>query len=329
MIQRRPAIRRLLAAAGGAAVGGYGCGSAEAFAWTVVKHHGRDYVTAKNIKEFYRFSSYGMSGRTLVFRSAKIEMRIVSGTDKLYINRVLFRLSFPVLAKGGNQLFSRIDFAKLIDPVLRPTRIATPRNVTTVIIDPGHGGRDPGSKGPFGYEKKYNLQLAYMLKTQLAKFGLGVRMTRTGDTYPTLGQRVVFANKVPDAIFVSLHFNHYKRTAAKGVETYALSPQGAGTHNDRGPDGRSLQGNGRDAENIALATAVHAQIITDTRAEDRGIKRDRFAVLAGINKPAILVEGGFLSNPTEARLIAKPDYLRRMAASIAKACNTYRKTVRR
>lgn len=325
---RPPFAQSLLGVIAAIFVLGCGCEKASAFAWTIVKHEGRDYVTAKNIKDFYRFTSYGVSGKTLYFRSPQIEMRIASGTDRLFINKVLFRLSFPVVSKGGKQLISRIDFAKLIDPVLRPTRIAATRKITTVVIDPGHGGKDPGSKGPYGYEKQYNLQLAYFLKAELEAKGFRVMMTRSGDTYPTLGGRVVFANKVPDSIFISLHFNHFTRTAAKGIETYALSPQGAGTHNDRGPDGRSLRGNGRDAENIALATAVHAAVMKETKAEDRGIKRDRFAVLAGINRPAILVEGGFLSNPGEARLIASASYLKKMARGIATACDRYRRTVR-
>ena len=308
---------------------GWGCGTAEAFAWKVVKHNGRDYITAKNIRDFYKFSSLGVSDNTLTFRSPKIRMQIAVGTDKLFINKVLFRLSYPVVPKGGDYLFSRIDFAKLIDPVLRPTYIKAAKRFNTVVIDPGHGGADPGSKSIYGYEKEYNLRLAKLLKKDLERKGFRVRMTRTGDTYPTLGQRVVFANKVPNSIFVSLHFNWFRSRTAKGLETYALSPQGSGTHNDGGPDGRSLMGNARDSENIAVATAVHAAVLKKTRAEDRGIKRDRFTVLAGINKPAILVEGGFLSNRDEARKIATTSYLSLISAGIADGIVTYRNVLQK
>ena len=129
-------------------------------------------------------------------------------------------------------------------------------------------------------------------------------MTRSSDVYPTLGQRVQFANRIPNAIFVSIHFNSFVSNTAKGIETYALSPQGSGTHNDRGIRNSFLTGNRRDSENIALATAVHASVMKKSQAEDRGIKRDRFTVLAGLSMPAILVEGGFLSNPSEAKKIA-------------------------
>lgn len=302
---------------------------ADAVAWTVVKHNGRDYVTAQNIKDFYRFDSWGTSAGTVYFKSPRIEMRIRNGSDNLYINRVLFRLSFPVVQKGKDYLFSRIDLAKLIDPVLRPSYIHTAKRFKTIIIDAGHGGADPGSKGAYGSEKIFTLRLANLLKRDLERRGFRVRMTRSGDTYPTLGQRVVFANRVPDSIFISLHFNWFKDRSAAGLETYALSPQGSGTHNDRGPDGRSLMGNSRDSENIALATAIHAAVLKKTRAEDRGIKRDRFTVLAGINKPAILVEGGFLSNSAEAKRIASTSYLSLIASGIADACVTYRNALRK
>ncbi len=304
-------------------------GTAGAAAWDVTRHQGRDYVTAKNIKNFYRFATLGVSNGTIQFRSPKIEMKIRNGSDNLYINRVLFRLSYPVIFKDKNYLFSRIDLAKLIDPVLRPSFIRSGRRFTTVVIDPGHGGADPGSKSIYGKEKEFNLRLGLLLKRDLERRGFRVRMTRDADTFPTLGQRVVFANRVPDSIFISLHFNWFTRRDAKGLETYALSPQGAGTHNDRGPNGRSLRGNSRDSENIALATAVHASILKKTRANDRGIKRDRFTVLAGINKPAILVEGGFLSNPGEARKIASTAYLSLISTGIADACVTYRNALRK
>ena len=135
----------------------------DAAAWTVIKHNGREYVTAQNIKDFYRFSSLEKNKGSLRFRSPKIEMRIKNGSDNLYINTVLFRLSYKVIQKNNNYLFSRIDLAKLIDPVLRPSYIKTARRFRTVIIDPGHGGTDPGSVNGYGKEKDFNLKLAKIL----------------------------------------------------------------------------------------------------------------------------------------------------------------------
>ena len=273
-----------------------GCGwcfnAAEGAALTIIKHNGRDYIAAQNIKDFYHFSALTIKNGTLKFLSPKIEMEIRSGSDTLYINRILFRLSYPVVYKDSRHLFSRIDLDKLINPVLRPSYIKS-------------------------------------AKRFLERRGFRVRMTRSGDTFPTLRDRVNFTNRVSDAIFISLHFNAYKNSSARGIETYALSPKDTGTHNSRGIKGDVLTGNARDAENIALATAIHASLLKKTKAEDRGIKRDRFTVLADINKPAVLVEGGFLSNPVEARRIASPSYLALISTGIADAVVTYRNALRK
>jgi len=285
-------------------------------------------VTAKNIKNFYRFDALNISKGELKFQSPKVKMSIKNGSDNLYINTVLFRLSYKVTQKNGHYLFSRIDLAKLIDPVLRPSYIKTAKRFGTVIIDPGHGGTDPGSVNRYGKEKDFNLRLAKILMKDLERKGFRVRMTRSSDVYPTLGQRVSFANRIPDAIFVSIHFNSFVNSTAKGIETYALSPRGSGTHNSRGVRNNFLEGNRRDSENIALATAVHAAVMKKTQAEDRGIKRDRFTVLAGLSMPAVLLEGGFLSNPAEAKKIASTSYLSIISQGVANGIVTYRNALR-
>ena len=285
-------------------------------------------MTAKNIKNFYRFDALNISKGELNFQSPKVKMTIKNGSDNLYINTVLFRLSYKVTQKNGHYLFSRIDLAKLIDPVLRPSYIKTAKRFGTVIIDPGHGGTDPGSVNRYGKEKDFNLRLAKILMKDLEIKGFRVRMTRSSDVYPSLGQRVSFANRIPDAIFVSIHFNSFVNSTAKGIETYALSPRGSGTHNSRGVRNNFLEGNRRDSENIALATAVHAAVMKKTQAEDRGIKRDRFTVLAGLSMPAVLLEGGFLSNPAEAKKIASTSYLSIISQGIANGIVTYRNALR-
>lgn len=285
-------------------------------------------MTAKNIKNFYRFDALNISKGELNFQSPKVKMTIKNGSDNLYINTVLFRLSYKVTQKNGHYLFSRIDLAKLIDPVLRPSYIKTAKRFGTVIIDPGHGGTDPGSVNRYGKEKDFNLRLAKILTKDLERKGFRVRMTRSSDVYPSLGQRVSFANRIPDAIFVSIHFNSFVNSTAKGIETYALSPRGSGTHNSRGVRNNFLEGNRRDSANIALATAVHAAVMKKTQAEDRGIKRDRFTVLAGLSMPAVLLEGGFLSNPAEAKKIASTSYLSIISQGIANGIVTYRNALR-
>lgn len=301
---------------------------ASAEEWKVVQHQNRDYVTAKSLAAFYGFAGAERSGNHLYFRSKTIVMKGTAGSQDFLINNVKFVLSYPLVTKGGEVLISRLDLVKLIDPVLRPKYIKTPKAFDTVILDAGHGGHDSGAKSRYGYEKNYSLQLAKKLKARLELAGFKVKMTRETDVFISLEERVRRANAVDNAIFVSLHFNSGS-AAAKGIETFALPPYGASSHmsGPRSTDYTTFTGNRRDSENIVLATAIHAAVMNDVTTLDRGIKRARWAVLRGINKPAVLFEGGFLTNPTESKLIAQDRYHAQLAASITKAITNYRKAI--
>ncbi|MEM0897597.1 MAG: N-acetylmuramoyl-L-alanine amidase [Verrucomicrobiota bacterium] len=301
-----------------------------AFSWKTVRHDGRNYVTAKDIREYYKFESLSRQGSLLIFRSPRIEMKFSTGQAIIHINKVKFIPSYPIVAKGGEYLVSELDLNKLIDPVLRPSQIREAGFLQTVVIDPGHGGVDPGSQSRYGDESDFTLKTSQYLKAELEKRGFRVRMTRTGDTFPTLEERVEYANSISNAIFVSIHYNWFRRTTAKGIETYALSPQGTKAYNSGANPGdkRFLAGNARDSENIALATAVHAHILKATAADDRGIKRERYTVLTGIEHPAILIEGGFMSHPTESRIIASSSYQQKIALATAQGIERYRNALR-
>ena len=117
----------------------------------------------------------------------------------------------------------------------------------------------------------------------------------------------------------------------RGIETYALSPQGAEStqHGPRATDNAKYRGNQHDSANIALATAIHASVIHRLKPIDRGIKRARWDVLTGINKPAILFEGGFLTNSQDAAQIASSTHLKTLAGSIADGIVTYQNALRK
>jgi N-acetylmuramoyl-L-alanine amidase len=139
---------------------------------------------------------------------------------------------------------------------------------------------------------------------------------------------VRFANKFPNALFISVHFN--SGGAGTGLETYTLAPRGVPSMMADGPRVSDLQeckGNCRDAENMALATATHAALVVRSKMYDRGIKRARFVVIRDVRIPGVLIEGGFQSNVSDAKLIATPDYRHKMAASIYQAVQNYRRAV--
>ncbi len=294
--------------------------------WETVRYDSHDYVTVRSIKDFYGFKTLKNTGRYLVLENAAVMMKLTIGGQEVFMNNVKFVFSFKIIPHKGRYLVSRIDLAKLVDPVLRPKYIATSTPFSTVIIDSGHGGQDSGAVNRHGLEKNYNLTVARLLKKDLEKRGFKVIMTRDSDRTLSLTERVKFANQFSNAIFISIHFNSGGRGRAEGIETFTLSPAGV-AHYGRGLRAGDFQlrtGNSQDSANIALATAVHGTCLLKTGRPDRGIRRARFSVLTGVKHPAILLEGGFMSHSFEARLIANPTYQRTLSRSIADAVVKYR-----
>ena len=218
---RRRALGTLGALAGGAILGPGDLFAAPAPTWNPVTVNDREYITSDDIKAFYRFESVKRSGRKTIFRSPTLVLEVYTGSQEMLINQVKFILSYPTISQGGKLLISRLDLAKLIDPVLRPTSIAVPEPFDTVVIDPGHGLQDSGGRSVYGHEKEYALDTGLQMRQELLKRNFKVKMTRSTDTYPTLSARIKLANSVPNSIFISVHYNSGARSA-DGLETFAL-----------------------------------------------------------------------------------------------------------
>ncbi len=306
------------------------------FDWQQKQHGEHTYVPLERVKVFYGFTSLKQSGRTLTLSNKGVSLVFSSGGQEVIMNGVKFIFSYPVIAIGGKHHLCEVDVTKIIDPILRPSYIRNVKPFDTVIIDAGHGGRDPGCVNTLGTEAGYNLKVATLLKSHLSKYGFKVVMTRTFDRFLTLSQRVAIANKYSNAIFVSIHFNSVGRAGrfqARGIETFTLSPQGVAHYGSsvKASDYRLRTGNYQDSANIALATAVHWGTIKTLKKKanftvpDRGIRRARFNVLTGVKHPAILLEGGFMSHPSESRMIHDPRYQSTMAKAICDAILFYRK----
>ena len=307
--------------------------AAPATGWDTTKIEGREYVSVESIKRFYNFAKMTRAGSSVVLENAKVEMKLKVGGNECLMNNVKFVFSHPIETVGEKNYVSRIDLAKLIDPVLRPNFIQNAGDFRTVVLDPGHGGKDPGATNPLGTEAMYNLKLAGMVKKQLEAKGFKVVMTRSTNEYLTLQERVEFANAIKEnAVYVSIHFNS-GGSSARGIETFTLSPPGVPhyDHDFKAADLQTRAGNEHDSANIALATSVHGSILRrlGTNTLDRGIKRARFSVLSGVRHPAILLEGGFLSHPYEARLIEKEAYQNALASGLVDAIGKYRFAVAR
>ncbi len=299
--------------------------------WKVIKADGRDYVTFANVAQFYRFPKYSHVSRTVSLRDERRGLRAQGGTSEFYINGVRFFSDYPLLARAEANLISATDVAKIIEPVLRPYKIAGAKKIDTVVLDPGHGGEDSGTPGRWGSEKIYTLDVALAARADLVRAGFKVEMTRTTDKTVSLEDRVAFANQFPNAVFISIHFNSAR--GGSGVESYALAPAGvpsnavASEEHTPGVETHWYPGNAQDPANIALTAAVHGAILSRVSVFDRGVRHARFHVLRDLKIPGVLVEAGFLNDRLDGARIATRQYRQRLGQAIAEAVTNYNKAV--
>ena len=178
-----------------------------------------------------------------------------------------------------------------------PVRAYGPQGFNIVVIDAGHGGIDrgggPGQSIP---EKPYTLDTAKRLERELQRRGFRTVMTRREDVFVPLPVRTGVANAFRGAIFVSVHYNSAPRSEAHGYETYYYG-----------------------ANSFGLATRLHRAQLATLDTENRFVRRRGFFVLRRTEIPAVLLEGGFLTNPSESRIILSPSYRQRWAENVASA----------
>ena len=170
------------------------------------------------------------------------------------------------------------------------------RSSTIVVIDAGHGGHDRGGiPGQRVAEKTMTLDVAKRLQSVLNANGYRTVMTRESDVFVPLATRVAMANAYGNAIFVCIHFNSARRSGASGIETYFYS-----------------------SESLPLASAIHYCLSHAAPSSNRGVRRRGYYVLRRTTVPAVLVECGFLTNPTEAQYAQSGNYRQMLAEQIAR-----------
>lgn len=300
--------------------------------WQIVKVGGREYLTLDNIARFYALPApVAPVEKRVRLDNGKISLEVQLDSREIIINGARTWLCFPVLERDGRYLISRVDLSKTIEPQLRPQMISNLGALKTVVLDPGHGGFDKGAVSAYGYEKDFALDVARGIKPLLEARGLEVKMTRNSDVFIPLELRARIANAAKDAIFVSIHFNATNfNPAANGFEIFSLTPRGAPSTDDDALALRFLNmqaGSPVDAPSLALSMSVYHSLLGHFSQFDRGIKRARFAVLRRTKIPAVLVEGGFLSERSESRLIAKSAWREKLSQSIATGILGYKELV--
>ncbi len=207
-----------------------------------------------------------------------------------------------------------------------------------VVLDPGHGGSNPGAQGavPGLREKELTLTLANQVAAKLREKGIQVELTRTTDRTLTLRQRVEAANAANADLFISIHANASPTRAQRGYESFVLTAKGLDV------DGRALRADASRArpgvdpdialvlddvergaaqwEAADLAARVQRSLRDRRGAEgDRGVRQDAHHVLLGATMPAILVEVGFIDHPIEGKQLAEPGVQNQLASALAEA----------
>jgi N-acetylmuramoyl-L-alanine amidase len=299
--------------------------------WQLIKVDGHDYISVENIAKFYGFPApegkNASPARTKI-DNGKDELEFKADSREIMVNGARNWLCFPVIAKDGKLLVARMDLAKTIEPQLRPHMIPNIGKVKTIVLDPGHGGYDKGACSRYGCEKDYALEIARQLRPLLQAKGVRVLLTREGDYFVPLEVRARIANAAPDSIFVSIHFNATDQDpAATGLEIFSLTPLGApSTHDDwlQASAMNDQNGSSVDTHSVELSACIYHSVLGHIAEFDRGIKRARFAVLRLTKVPAVLVEGGFLTERGESRLIANKDWRTKLAVAISMGIDNYR-----
>lgn len=200
-----------------------------------------------------------------------------------------------------------------------------------VILDPGHGGQDSGAIAGNISEKNLTFDIAQRINRILGAQGISTLLTRTGDSYVSLNDRAQLINRAKDAVVVSIHFNDGPRPEVSGIETYfaAQKATGGATMASWLPFLQKVSSTQSNLQSQSLAQFIQLQLVAHTQAVNRGIKAQQFYVLANVRHPAVLVEGGFLTNRNESAKLADANYREQLAAAISDGILSYRETIKK
>jgi N-acetylmuramoyl-L-alanine amidase len=193
---------------------------------------------------------------------------------------------------------------EILEPPVQPITSVTPVSQSlrgiSVVVDAGHGGKDIGARGARSQEKQHTLALATKVANNLRARGATVHMTRVGDTYPSLSDRVSFANSRRADLFISIHMNASVNKSARGTETFFYTGQSRN-----------------------FASSIHSEFAKATGRPDRGIAQARFYVIRNTSMPSVLLECAFISNSEEENIAMSEAWRDRVARGITQGVNNY------
>ncbi|MEA3560712.1 MAG: N-acetylmuramoyl-L-alanine amidase [Candidatus Omnitrophota bacterium] len=284
--------------------------------------------------------------RNITLSSNGSLLRLIVGSNNYFQDGEVRSLRNPVKLNREGIVLVPKKFIDLEWWAYPPAVEKIVHRIDTIIIDAGHGGKDPGAIGKSGLrEKDVVLEVARRLKDLLDRNGVNSILTRTDDRFLTLEERTRFSNQRKADIFISIHANAHRNRQANGFEVWYLSetkdsysravaaaenavakmenyPEYSGVARD--PTFGDLNLNENRRESIGLAEEICRQLNFQTRSRNRGVKYARFYVL-GVNAPAVLVELGFISNLTEEARLKKTGYRQRLAQALCDGIMVFKK----
>jgi N-acetylmuramoyl-L-alanine amidase len=310
---------------------------------TGVRVGGVDYVTATDFALWLGFKgawTEPLRKLTLTDKTNPAnQVELAADSREAGVNNLRVFLGERVFQRDGHLYISRIDAERALAPLLRPglagAALPAPK---IIVIDPGHGGEDPGTENKaLGLKEKIlTLDVAQRLKKLLEAAGYKVVLTRNDDSSLSankmvdLALRPDFANREHADLFVSIHFNAATKDT-RGTEVFVYAPRGQHatdwwgqlSHDDSALETSDQPVNRFDHWSAALAGAMHHRMLQTLRTEDRGKKIAHWAVLKTLKCPGVLVEPAIITNDADARRVAVPAFRQQIAEALAAGVRDY------
>ena len=337
-------------------------------------YSGQDRLSSIKIKEmnYYSLSEFRQILRTgnyfVDYENNKINFTLFDESIIIYLNTYLVsfkgnlnNLSYPVVYQNNDFLLPKTFFSQTLVSIFPDkfswnntsqtllTERPVDKRISRIVIDPGHGGKDPGAVGKRSREKDIVLDIAKKLKKELEeKLDIQVLLTRDKDEFISLQDRTNFANYNNADLFISLHCNASHNKNSNGVEVFFLSTA-------RSNDARAVEAlensvvldyeGGKEAvkayddlqfiladlqqseqfeESSDLAVRLQTEIVSKTKAVDRGVKQAGFYVLRGAFMPAVLIEFGFISNEEEEKKLLNRSYQDKLVSAVVNGVKSFK-----
>lgn len=291
-------------------------------------------VTLREIASKLNFTVTQPS-KKIFMQSPQATVEINTDGREARINGQLVWLHAPPVRSWGRWCLTETDAQKILLPLLSPASYLKGYGSAVVVLDPGHGGNDPGATSARGLvEPRIALDIAKRVRAKLIAEGFRAYLTRDVDRFIELDARPRLAAVRQADLFVSIHLNAASNRDSHGVESYVLTspnyPSTSGANGESNPKNNlCYPGNTRDAQNNIFGYFLQKNICATTKSDDRGLRHARFVVIKDAPCVAALVECGFLSNAGDERKLMTDEHRDAIATGIAKGIIAYGHAVRK